>query len=88
VTWRFDIDTRRDDHVVFHYLEREGNMARFSVPLEVEVEAENADAAFAYVRTYYTVTDHYALARGGEAGDVQFMVQEPQELREDEFVIQ
>lgn len=63
-------------------------MPRYSVPLEVEIEAEHEHAAFAYVRTYYTVTDNFAVDQGGKRDDVEFYVGEATELKDDEFVIQ
>jgi hypothetical protein len=63
-------------------------MARFSVPLDVMIEAESAEAAFAYVRTHFTVTDNYALAHGGRRDDEHFYVLPPVELEEAETVFQ
>ena len=62
-------------------------MARFKVALEVEVEAESAEAAFAYVRSYCTITDEYA-ARHGSPSHFAFYVLPPEELKEGEVVLQ
>jgi len=62
-------------------------MPRYKVALEVEIEAESAEAAFAYVRSYATITDEYA-AQHGTQSQFEFYVLPPEELAEGELVIQ